>query len=355
MGCREFKSPQELLLLLWRGNSQAAEHRQCQALIIKIVLAVLSGTGRGHCEIEYIVGDLKRHSQSQPEDAELLLQWQRESRSTRSESAADGKQLARLAGNDAKVISFGAGLFQPSGDLVQFSFAGTVSSQPDQPAGFGIAAGGGKVECLGEQVVAEQHTGFGIPATMDRGHMPPQVCVVDHVVMNQRGSMNHLDHCAEQSCALAAFGPECGALKSGAEQSQNGADLFAAEAAGVISYILDEFGAIAKLSEQTLLHSLQVILQEVGNLQFQIFRGRADRCHWWVCPGGSPHTAVDRSDDDELFGEICRPGSGTSPGLGKQPNTADLQAFFCRLAHVIDRQAAHRNGSESFHLNTGAG
>jgi hypothetical protein len=67
---------------------------------------------------------------------------------------------------------------------------------------------------LGEEEIADEHTGFVVAGGVDRFAMPPQTGLVQHVVVHQRGRVNHLDHGGQhrqrQSYQGAAHGHSLG-------------------------------------------------------------------------------------------------------------------------------------------------
>jgi hypothetical protein len=94
---------------------------------------------------------------------------------------------------DTKVVSFGNRLFQPDGDLIQFTFAGSVGGHTNQPAGLRVTGAGCEMKGFGEQIVTKEYAGFRVPAAMHSGHVASEVRVINDVVVDERCGVDHLD------------------------------------------------------------------------------------------------------------------------------------------------------------------
>jgi hypothetical protein len=185
--------------------------------------------------------------------------------------------LCRLSVNDSEVITFGSGLFQSGGNLVEFAFAGSVGSSTDQPAGLCITGCGRKVKGTGEQIVTEKHTGFRIPATMDRGDMTPQVRIIDDVVMNQRSCMDHFDNSSQTLGFRHVFGFRT--ADASRQKCQNWTNLFSLKPADMLSHVLHEHAGTAELILQQLPDSFQIGAQQILDLLLQIVFGDFRNLH----------------------------------------------------------------------------
>ena len=88
---------------------------------------------------------------------------------------------------------------------------------------------------VGEEVVAQQDGGLVAPLGVDRGGMAPDHGLVEDVVVDERGRVNHLDDRRQDRMR----GDERAARLAGKQQQRRPQPL-AAEVRGVIDELLDE-------------------------------------------------------------------------------------------------------------------
>ena len=111
-----------------------------------------------------------------------------------AQPAAAGAQLGRLGFDDRQVLGLGEREVSAAVDLPQLAGADDVGRAADRLAGERRLQRAGQVEGVREQEVADQHAGFVVAAGVDRFAMPAQAGFVQHVVVHQRGGVDHFDH-----------------------------------------------------------------------------------------------------------------------------------------------------------------
>ncbi len=118
------------------------------------------------------------------------------------------------------------------------------------------------------QPVAREHAHVVAPARVGAGAPAPRLRAVDHVVVDQRRAVDHLDHCAQADRALAAI-----ACRPRAQQQQRRTQPLAAalaQVAGDFGHRLDRAAALRGdlLFDQreVVAHQIEYALNALGDL-----------------------------------------------------------------------------------------
>ena len=117
--------------------------------------------------------------------------------------------------------------------LTQFALANAVGGRADHPAGADIVQRAGEMEGVREQIIAEQHAGLHAPDGVDRGHPATYAGIVEHVVVDQRGRVDHLDHGPQD-----VMRRRHSAAGAGGQQQQHRPQPFAA----IVLDVIDDLG-----------------------------------------------------------------------------------------------------------------
>ena len=115
-------------------------------------------------------------------------------------------------------------------------------------------------ERLHVQPVARKHAHVIAPARIRRGAATARVRAIDHVIVNQRGAVNHLDDRAQRNRALAAI-----AARSRSEQQQRGTQPLAAAFAQVAADFSDRLNGFACLRGDFLLDESKIVAHQIKN------------------------------------------------------------------------------------------
>src|SRR6202022_4450146 len=108
----------------------------------------------------------------------------------------------RFGLDDVKVLFFGQSQIATVGHLRHLPFADDVGGAADHPAGGRVAKTARQVKRVREQIVPEKNAGFVGPAGIDGGHVTARRRFVEHVVVDKRGRVNHLDDGGENEVRL---------------------------------------------------------------------------------------------------------------------------------------------------------
>ena len=103
------------------------------------------------------------------------------------------RQLRSLAIDNLEVRLFAQIQVAAFLDLRQLPFTDDVCRTADAATGVSCLKAAGEVKRVREQVITEQHAGFVIPAGIHGCHMASGFSVVQHVIMNERRQVNHLN------------------------------------------------------------------------------------------------------------------------------------------------------------------
>ncbi len=163
-----------------------------QLLLLEVGAQALAGDPLLAPDIEHVVGDLESDAQV----AAIAIEC-RDGRLGRAgvggtQAARDGGQFGRLALDDREVVAFVEVEVAAMVDLLHFPLADLVGRVADPAAGAGRVERGGQVEGVGEEIVAQQDGRLVAPLGIDGGGMPPDHGLIEHVVMHERGRVDHL-------------------------------------------------------------------------------------------------------------------------------------------------------------------
>ena len=88
---------------------------------------------------------------------------------------------------------------------------------------------------MGKEVIAQEDAGFVVPAGIDRIHVPAEGGFVEHVVVDERGGVDHFHRGRQRQ--VVAMQPAAGLAR---EEHQGGPQPLSAEANAVFDQVVDE-------------------------------------------------------------------------------------------------------------------
>src|SRR5262249_9170695 len=144
-------------------------------------------------QVEQVVGDLEGDPQPPPVAGQALHHVARHPGVVGAEPAAAGGQLRRLAVYHVEVLFLTQRPVAAFGTLLQLADADAVGRRADDPAGGGVAGRAGQVEGVREQEVTQEDADLVAPAGVDGGDVAADAGAVEHVVVDERGGVDHLD------------------------------------------------------------------------------------------------------------------------------------------------------------------
>ena len=112
----------------------------------------------------------------------------------RTQLRRTGTQFSRFAVNNRDIIGFAQREITASAALSKFSLADCVSGPPDHTTGVRGVQRTRQIEGVREQIVAQQHARFVVPACITRVQVTSQSCLVQNIIMDQRGGVDHFHH-----------------------------------------------------------------------------------------------------------------------------------------------------------------
>ena len=177
---------------LGRGLLQEPNDRQRRFLLQEIGAQGLADLGFVAQHVQQVVGDLKSDAQVQAVLGEGLLDLQIRAGEMGPQAAATRRQGSRLAAHDVVILLLRQAVVAAAFDLAKFAFAHDPAGIVQFATGEHVFQGTGQAEGPGEKIVAQEHAGFVVPAGVDRVEMAAHGRLVQHVVMDERGRVDHL-------------------------------------------------------------------------------------------------------------------------------------------------------------------
>ena len=170
-----------------------------------------------------VVGDLEGDAEVAAEGGEASHRLFVAAGVVGAQLAAAGAELGRLGFDDGEVVVFGEVHVAAGDGLSQLAVADDVGGPADRAAGVGALERAGEVEGVGEEEVAQQDAGLVVPAGVDGVFMAADGGFVEHVVVHERGGVDHLDDGGERDVLVAQ-----GADRLAGQQQQGRAEPLAA-------------------------------------------------------------------------------------------------------------------------------
>jgi hypothetical protein len=179
----------------------------------------------------------------------------------RSQTRAGGEQAGGFAIHQLHVIGFGDVDFAQAFQLKQLAFHHHLGEADQQVEHVEVAFAQGNLEGLHVQPVAGKHAGVVAPDGICRWTAAARARGVDHVVVHQRGGVDHLHHGGHAHGGIVDF-----AHQPRGKQNQNGAQALAATGLQVASNGGDRIDTGHRLETDDALHLLQIGLDQIQNL-----------------------------------------------------------------------------------------
>ena len=185
--------------MLRRRGAQEVDERERELLLFEVDPERLADAGGVADEVEHVVLHLERHAHQHAEPLHPGGHRLVGPREDGPQQAADGRQRARLAADDFVVGGLVERKVVAILDLQQLALAQSVGRVRDGPRG-PLGRHGGRrrdaaaqVVAVADQVVAEQDRGLVAAQVVDRGPLAPKFRLVQHVVVDERAHVHHLD------------------------------------------------------------------------------------------------------------------------------------------------------------------
>ena len=157
----------------------------------------------------------------------------------RAQTRAAAEEARRLAIREVDRFRFGQIDAAKTSELQQFAFDHVLRQLNQNIENGKIPLAQRHFERLHVQPVAREHAHVIAPARIRRGTAAARVRAIDHVIVNQRGAVNHLDDRAQPNRALAAI-----AARARREQQQRRTQPLAAAFAQVAADFRDRLESL---------------------------------------------------------------------------------------------------------------
>lgn len=145
-------------------------------------------------EVETIIIDLVGHSQMIAIGAEGLCPMSRAFVESRRGFAGDAEQGTGFHSDDAEVFGQGEFEIEPALHLQNLARTDFIGGVSDELIDFAHREGSAKAEGMCEKAITEQHGEIGTPFAKEGGFGTTDFCVVEDVIVNERGQMDELDN-----------------------------------------------------------------------------------------------------------------------------------------------------------------
>ncbi len=178
----------------------------------------------------------------------------------RAQIAGQREELGRLHGQQLEILLPAHVKFQFPVRLQDFAGANRLGARCHRPADFGGGESGGQLERVGEQRVAQQDRDVASPVGRQRGPLPPHLRLVHHVVVHQRGEMDHLDDGGDCHMLVPHF-----ARRGRAQRDQRRPQLLALIRQGIVGILGDLRVKLVHLRHQPGRNRLQERLDRLDN------------------------------------------------------------------------------------------
>ena len=159
-----------------------------------------------------------------------------------------------------------------------------------------------------KEVIAQQHAGFIPPTGVDRGEMPPQARLVQNVVVDERGGMDHLHHGSQDQVVWRDR-----AAGLGREQHQGRPKTLAPQVEAVPGQLIDKRVLAAELAAQDFFDLPQLLNDRIVKVIEQSFGVRDVSQAAHACPRIAAMRVAN-------FASGLHTGRNRNPPLGFNPS-----------------------------------
>ncbi len=129
---------------------------------------------------------------------------------------------------------------------------------------------------MGDEIVAEKDGGLVAAKVIDGGAFSPQLGLVEDIVVDQRGHVNHFDNGGEDGVGISQF-----AAGFSSQEHEGGPEHFAAEAGDVANEVVDAGEVGGQLLGEELFDGPQLLLDRF------VHERQCHRCSSpWALVGG---------------------------------------------------------------------
>ena len=179
--------------VLARGGAQEVDHGERHLPLLDVDAQCFADRLGVADDVEDVVLDLERGAQGQavgfhPLDQDIVGPGE-----LRAEQAAGGAQDGGLAGDDLEVRLLAQVEVVAVVDLQQLALAHAVGGAANDPAGELRVEAGAEVEAVADEVIAQHHRRLVAAEVVDCRALAAQLGFVEHVVVDERGHVDHLD------------------------------------------------------------------------------------------------------------------------------------------------------------------
>ncbi len=152
-----------------------------------------------------------------------------------SQPATAGAQFGRFVLDDVQIFGLGQREVAAAVDLPQLAGADDIGRPADGLAGEGRLQRAGQGKGVREQKIADQDTGFVVAAGVDRFAMAADGGLVQHVVVDQRGGVDHFHHGGQRDVFVLDL-----AQRLGRQQQQGRPQSLTPQTEGMLDQLIDE-------------------------------------------------------------------------------------------------------------------
>jgi hypothetical protein len=182
----------------------------------------------------------------------------------RAKLAAGGAQDGGFASDDPQIGFLIEIEIVSMVDLQQLAFANLVGGAADEARGeLGIEAGA-EMEAVADEVIAEENGGFVSAEVVDGRAFAAKLGFVEHVIVNERGHVHHLDDGGQYGVRMGGF--SAGLSR---EQHEQGPEHFSAEATDMTDQSVHGSDRALQLGIEKLLNLVQLRLDAIGQRREQ--------------------------------------------------------------------------------------
>jgi hypothetical protein len=211
-------------------------------------------------DVEDVVLDLERDAEAMAEIKELAGDFRVGASVEGAELTGDGDQRGGFAGDDVEIGVFVEIEVVAIVNLEQFALADAVGCIGDDLADVGVIDGGAEAGAVGEKKIAQQDGGFVALEMVEGGAFSAHLGLVENVVMNERGDVDHLDDRAQGVMDVAWVSGG-----AGAQEQEGWAELFSGKAFDMGDQRVDTGQIAGELPFESSIHFQKIIFDEVGD------------------------------------------------------------------------------------------
>src|SRR6185312_9182793 len=217
-------------------------------------------------KVQHVVDELESHDEIPGEIPEAFFELRLRAARHRAEFGAGGKQAGRLAVHQLHAIGFRDADLADAVELDEFAFHHELREADQKIQNMEIALPQRRLKRLHVQPVARQNTGVIAPLHVGRRPAAASTGNIDHVVMDERGGMDHFDDSAELDSGFAVGRGVSRAREPGAKQEQGRAEALSAALLEIPADGGDGLDGRKRLDVDGLFDLFQIFADEIENL-----------------------------------------------------------------------------------------